>query len=212
MELFCKWCNETKDAEYFVRREPSKPYSQSNVRCCKECNTRRNRGRYKDPVVRTKQLVANDDWKQRNREKLKEYETRFNERNPANMKARNRIGYLKRSGFLVCQPCCICGSNEQVEAHHDSYAEAHWEQIRWLCKDHHETWHTILDPIKKQLRAKDIETVERMRLEAKETMRQINELRAKHKKLIGAASEIETAAWNSVIIEADRMFQDFLKA
>lgn len=47
-------------------------------------------------------------------------------------------GYIK-SGKLIKQPCEICGTNEDIQAHHDDYDKP--MDIRWLCSKHHREHH-----------------------------------------------------------------------
>lgn len=209
MELLCKWCGETKEETNFVKRNTKLPFSQSNVRNCKECNHARNQLRYKDPEIRDKQLVANAKWRRGNSEKMRGYEVEFYKRNPNNLRARSRIGSLVRSGLLERQPCCVCGSNEQVEAHHNSYAEPHWETVQWLCKKHHESWHDVIDPIKSVILVEPLAEVIGMRHEATEIQKQITELRKTHQKLIADANATELQVWNKVVEAVTPLFKEF---
>lgn len=52
---------------------------------------------------------------------------------------RRRTGYAIKKGKLIRQPCEVCGDLKS-EAHHDDYSKP--LIVRWLCKDHHEEWHT----------------------------------------------------------------------
>jgi hypothetical protein len=209
VDLKCNWCGETKDENEFVKRKAALPYSQSNVRNCKLCNSTRNRTRYKDPELRSKQLAANAKWRREHPDRQRYLEKEFSKRQPANQQARSRIGYLVRKGYLIRRPCEICGAVAGVEAHHDSYSEAHWEVVRWLCKEHHEKWHQILDPVKADLLGESLVEVEQSRDEADELMRQILALRKRRNELLTDAKHKELTAWNKVREVADHKFIDF---
>lgn len=44
-----------------------------------------------------------------------------------------------KKGFLVKQPCVICNTNEDVEAHHEDYTKP--LDVVWLCRLHHMQHH-----------------------------------------------------------------------
>lgn len=46
--------------------------------------------------------------------------------------------YIKM-GILIKDKCQICGTNENIEAHHDDYTKP--LDIRWLCRAHHREFH-----------------------------------------------------------------------
>lgn len=207
MELLCKWCGETKQDVEFVKREASKPYSQSNVRNCKECNATRNRLRYQDPDIREKQLRANAKWRNEHREEMEKYTKKFYEKRPDQQRARNRVGYLVRSGILERQPCCVCGSEVQVEAHHDSYAKEDWDRVRWLCKDHHEEWHSVIDPLKKKVLGDRLQESERLRTEAKDVLKEVHRLRTLARSNLARAEAMEHESWRDVLKAIDGLFE-----
>jgi hypothetical protein len=99
---------------------------------------------------------------------------------------------------------------EGVEAHHDSYAPAHWEIVRWLCKRHHESWHQRLDPHKKGLLGVDLLKVDELRKEGVEYLHQIKVLRERYRVCMEQASALELSAWSKVMETAEPMFQRFL--
>jgi len=57
-------------------------------------------------------------------------------------KARHRLPYHLRVGNIQKKPCEICGSMENLEAHHDDYSKP--LQVRWLCRRHHKQLHKEL--------------------------------------------------------------------
>jgi hypothetical protein len=44
-----------------------------------------------------------------------------------------------KSGVLIKEPCKVCGTNENIEAHHDDYSKP--LDIIWLCRHHHRELH-----------------------------------------------------------------------
>jgi hypothetical protein len=60
------------------------------------------------------------------------------ERYPERDKAREAVRRAVKKGTLTHQPCEVCGSTENVQAHHDSYAKEDRLKINWLCKKHHD--------------------------------------------------------------------------
>lgn len=198
MEYKCKWCEEIKPEEQFLRRNTNEPYSERNIRCCRACNQTRNRQRYKDPNIRAKQLKASGKWRKENPEKMGVYAKEFLERRPYNLKARSKVGYMIRRGYWTAQPCEVCGSVEFVEAHHDSYAEAHWTTVRWLCKTHHEQLHNNLDPVKNPILEEPLAKVSMLRSEHDAIQLQMAELRRKALAIKKEADDIEFQAWSEV--------------
>lgn len=50
-------------------------------------------------------------------------------------RANNKIQTELRAGRLLKQPCEVCGSTENIEAHHKDYSKP--LEINWLCVTHH---------------------------------------------------------------------------
>jgi hypothetical protein len=63
-------------------------------------------------------------------------------------------------GQLVPQPCEVCGATGQmndgrraVQAHHDDYNYP--LRVRWLCQKDHHQWHSLNQPVPKEVKPKE---------------------------------------------------------
>lgn len=59
--------------------------------------------------------------------------------NPEKVKAHSLVRRALEKGDLNKEPCFICGSIINVEAHHSNYAEP--LNVIWLCRRHHQFHH-----------------------------------------------------------------------
>jgi DNA repair exonuclease SbcCD ATPase subunit len=207
MDLLCKWCGEVKPEELFTKRVRAKPYSQSNVRNCRQCQQIYQQKRYGVPKLRAKQLKANVAWRKAHPEAFAKYAKRLDDARPGQRKARERIAYLIRRGRLFKKPCEVCGA-QFSEAHHDSYAKSHWETVHWLCKSHHENWHQRLDPVRDMILAEPLAEALNLRKDAEEIQAQITALRDRHREKVRAADKLELDAWNRVVEAAQPLFEE----
>lgn len=53
--------------------------------------------------------------------------------------ARFKVYRAIKAGVLAKGPCEICGTTENIRAHHDDYEKP--LSVRWLCQKHHHQWH-----------------------------------------------------------------------
>lgn len=53
--------------------------------------------------------------------------------------ASQAVNYAVRRGYLVKQPCEVCGATDRVHGHHDDYSKP--LDVRWLCVKHHRQHH-----------------------------------------------------------------------
>lgn len=63
---------------------------------------------------------------------------RHSELNPIQRMKANCRSYLNvyiRRGKIIPQPCEICNSTINIEAHHDDYTKP--LDVKWLCRQHH---------------------------------------------------------------------------
>lgn len=59
--------------------------------------------------------------------------------NPIKDKAHHLVAKALHSGELVQQPCRVCGTTNQVQAHHEDYSRP--LAVDWLCAKHHKEVH-----------------------------------------------------------------------
>jgi hypothetical protein len=64
----------------------------------------------------------------------------WRKRNPEKVRCHNAVARAIRSGKLVRGPCEVCGTTNNVHAHHDDYSKP--LEVRWLCAAHHSYTHT----------------------------------------------------------------------
>ena len=149
MQLLCTWCSSLKPEKEFVKRIAKEPYSQKNVRCCRDCNRAKNKDRYHgSPEIHRKQAEATRRWSIRNKDKVRASHKRYEARNDVKRKAKQQVRTAVKNGRLERLPCAICGTKQEIHGHHDSYEPENWLDVRWLCRDHHKAWHRILNPLK----------------------------------------------------------------
>lgn len=127
----CFKCGAEKPLSEFYKHSQMK---DGHINKCKECTK-------KD--VRENRLENIDHYREYdrargNRQPLgyeKEYRAKF----PNKYKAHSMVGNAIRGGKLFKEPCEVCGSEENVHAHHDDYLKP--LNVRWLCAAHHRQWH-----------------------------------------------------------------------
>ena len=71
-------------------------------------------------------------WRRENPEKA----LALRKKHPEKYKARNAVSSAIRSGKLIPQPCEVCGTVDNINAHHEDYSKP--LDVNWLCKKHHE--------------------------------------------------------------------------
>jgi hypothetical protein len=55
------------------------------------------------------------------------------------------VGKAKRNGQLVPEGCCVCGSRENIHAHHENYDEP--LEVIWYCAKHHKQRHVEIGDV-----------------------------------------------------------------
>lgn len=69
-------------------------------------------------------------------------------KNPDKHKAYYTVYNALKSGRIAKGPCKICGSTEDIHAHHEDYSKP--LEVEWLCRGCHMLWHQLLTEWKHQ--------------------------------------------------------------
>jgi hypothetical protein len=152
----CPACGETKPTTEYHRNRGTKDGLRAYCKSChceharqyrednREAVRERNRLRYmaiRDNIRETAAVRARE-WYKNNRETALEYQRNYRDACIERCNARDALNHAIRSG-KVSRPeqCEDCGNIERLDGHHDSYAEEHWLNVRWLCRGCHKRLH-----------------------------------------------------------------------
>ena len=141
------------------KRQPSKYRKVKCVICGKIFLTNHSQGKYCSiECKKEKNKVIMKQYYQKNKEKIK-YQTtlyhrslagkitqkikdiRRRKKHPEKYQAQQEVLKALRKGILIKQPCSICGSTLNIEAHHPDYNKP--LNVVWLCRDCHKIIHKI---------------------------------------------------------------------
>jgi len=64
---------------------------------------------------------------------------RRRQRDPQKYSSHAKVRRAIKKGTLIPQPCEVCQTSENIEAHHDDYSKP--LDVRWLCFQHHREHH-----------------------------------------------------------------------
>jgi hypothetical protein len=141
--MVCKGCGLEKD--------PSEFYA-GNKRTCKGCVKARSRKNIQDNPERVKAYErsrAKDPKRMEARRQYQKTETgkaaatkakqKYIETNPKKRSVHITTGNAIRDGKLIKGDCEVCGTTENIVAHHCDYDKP--LDVMWLCSQHHSDWH-----------------------------------------------------------------------
>lgn len=135
----CFKCSKEKDIEEFYRHQMMK---DGHLGKCKECTKIDSKLRYyakHDEVREYDKKRARTNYR---RQKKLVYSDAFRKNNPEKKAAHTLVHNRLRSGEIVRQPCEVCGTTENIQAHHDDYSKP--LEVRWLCQIHHKIVHGFI--------------------------------------------------------------------
>jgi hypothetical protein len=124
----CFKCGKSKPLTDFYAHPQMK---DGRLNKCKECAKEYAHGRadYERARFQTAHRKA----------KASEYQKKTRIDQPDKYKARQILGNALRDGRLARQPCEVCQTTVDVQAHHDDYNKP--LEVRWLCFQHHREVH-----------------------------------------------------------------------
>ena len=166
----CLGCDEVKTLDHFHRQALGKLGRRSRCKSCasRECAEYRAKNSERISERRRSYYRSNRDaelesnrafraanpevargWKRsyyrKSAANLLASDTLRNARDPRKRRAKDAVRYAVNTGKLTRQPCMLCGTTEDVEAHHPSYQRHHWLHVTWLCKTHHQQHHRAIN-------------------------------------------------------------------
>ena len=79
------------------------------------------------------------EWRAGNPEAHREQQRRIASASPEKTRARRAVNDAIRRGRIVAQPCAVCETSDDVQAHHPDYSKP--LEVVWLCRVHHNEVH-----------------------------------------------------------------------
>lgn len=139
---YCLECFNKKARERWANGE-RKRFNQRKITLICECGKEKDSTRklYCNECLIFRKRKANRDSAKRLRSKIKNNEPiiikeQLSRQDRAiRTAARSYLHAMIRKGLMVRLDCEVCGSNENIEGHHDDYTKP--LDVRWLCKAHH---------------------------------------------------------------------------
>lgn len=138
----CKECRKVK----------VKKYREDNIEKVKEYD--RNRPNHKERIeqcknrYKQKRLEGDESFLEKDRDRIRKYRND----NPDIYQAHNCVNNALREGKLYRPDTCeCCGKICKPQAHHWSYKEEYWLDVKWLCARCHADEHKRLNEEKRNL-------------------------------------------------------------
>ena len=142
----CFKCGEVKSIDEFYRHSMMADGRLNKCKNCTKSDTKSNRAtkheyyllydrrRYDENPERK---VSAAVWQSSiaSSEQVAAVKQRWADKNVEKVRAEDMVHRAIRSGKLIRQPCEVCGSTDDVEAHHDDYNKP--LDVHWLCTEHH---------------------------------------------------------------------------
>jgi len=144
MSKVCKKCgHELPITEFYVHPR----MADGHLSFCKECVKERVRAYGKRPYVmqrdRERRRGGKDPlhimrvaiYQQTHKEQCRRSKRKYAVGNPVRRSARRQLNQAIAKGLLRREPCAVCGTTENIHAHHPNYAKP--LEVVWFCPIHH---------------------------------------------------------------------------
>ncbi len=141
----CTKCGEVKPFDEFCKAAGRRYGLKSQCKICTNSSIRRARTAYRE-----KYKAASREHYAANREVMTARARRRYYSNMDKVQAKRAVRSAIESGSLTRGSCEVCGAVDNIHGHHDSYAEEHWLNVRWLCAMHHGRHHASTAAVKSE--------------------------------------------------------------
>lgn len=138
----CNKCESAKDeAEYYANDNTCKECRKARVRANRAANLEYYRTYDRKRANQAKRVAARNSYAKtvKGQMAIQRAKNAWVDRNPHKRKANYAVGNAIRDGKLTKQPCEVCNTTQNIEAHHDDYGKP--LHVRWLCTKHHSEHH-----------------------------------------------------------------------
>ena len=147
MHKVCKKCDSSKPlSEYYRQRQ----MADGHLNVCKSCTKARVRGHRSENLERIRAYDRARGRTEKRKAKCREYrrnhpdivhaaQQRWSRANRHKTRAQLQARRAILSGKLTRGPCEVCGTTQDIHAHHDDYGRP--LAVRWLCMKHHREAH-----------------------------------------------------------------------
>ena len=130
----CTECGEIKPLSGFRNRTISPDGLDYRCRVCRNASGKAWR---KANPKRT--AAYSKAWGERNGAQLSALKKAYKNQNPIKVSAHKSVANAVKVGKLTRLPCEVCGTDENIQAHHCDYSKRF--EVLWLCQKHHKAWH-----------------------------------------------------------------------
>ncbi|ATN93415.1 baseplate wedge protein [Pseudoalteromonas phage J2-1_QLiu-2017] len=142
----CNTCGNIKSPEEFHKRSASKDGLAAKCKPCqKEYDfNRKNKAERVDKNKARLAKMKTDDPEKYDKQ-VNGAKRKYRDKNPLKYKAHCAVNNALRDNKITKPSSCeCCGEEKKLEAHHDSYQEQHWLDVRWVCDPCHKAIHVQL--------------------------------------------------------------------
>lgn len=132
----CFKCGESLPLDQFYRHPKM---ADGLLGKCKACTKKDVKARYELTRPERAAYEAERSRRPERRRAAVDYQKKRRHVHPERSAARHAVWRAVRDGILWRGPCEVCGTQTNVEAHHEDYGKP--LEVRWLCFLHHRMVH-----------------------------------------------------------------------